>query len=250
MEEASPESTAHPIHSIPGFADPVSSLTHLSGAALFFFMSFVLLRRGGLHRGRFTALLVFVISSVFLFSMSGTYHLLDHGSSARALFQRLDHAAIFVLIAGTFTPAHALMARGFWQWPLLALIWCAAGAGAFVKLFFFDDVPEWLGLTLYLAMGWFGLVSGVYFLKTRGRRIYTLLGPILLGAFAYTIGAILEFLRWPVLIDGVVGPHELFHVAVILGALFHWIFVYRIVARVEIIAPRTKTTQPVRAPAT
>lgn len=226
------------IHPIPGFADPVSSLSHLAGAVLFFFMAFVLLRRGGLHRGRFTALLIFVVSSVFLFSMSGTYHLLEHGSEVRRVFQRLDHAAIFVLIAGTFTPPHALLARGFMRWGMLAIVWSSAFAGAFLKLFFFDDVPEWLSLTLYLAMGWFGAVSGVYFWMTRGRRILTLLGPIMLGAFSYTIGAVLEFFRWPVLWPGVVGPHELFHVAVILGALFHWIFVYRIVSHVELITPR------------
>jgi channel protein (hemolysin III family) len=168
------------------------------------------------------ALGVFAFSCIFLFTMSGVYHLLGQGDR-RAVLQRLDHAAIFVLIAGTFTPAHSILFRGVGRWVPLLLIWSAAATGITLKTIFFTDVPEWLGLTLYLTLGWLGAASGVAIWLRHGTQF---LGPLTWGAIAYTAGGALEFFRWPVLIPGVVGPHELFHLAVLVGAGLHWRFTW------------------------
>ncbi len=212
---------------IPGFSDPFSSLSHLVGAGVFAVLTVGLLRRGRGHTGRVTALAVFAFASVFLMSMSGVFHQLPPGSPGRAVLQRLDHAAIFVLIAATFTPGHVILFRGLLRWVPLLLIWSAAATGITLKTVFFDDMSEPLGLALYLGMGWLGLFSGLLIWWVHGWR---LLSPVVAGALAYTVGAVLEFNRWPVLIPGVVAAHELFHLAVLAGVGFHWWFVWVIAA--------------------
>ena len=78
---------------------------------------------------------------------------------------------------------------------------------------------------LYLLMGWIGALSAVLIFHLHGGRY---LVPLIAGAVAYTVGAVLDFLRLPTLIDGVVGPHELFHVFVIFGISFHWLLIARV----------------------
>src|SRR5687768_17309979 len=84
-----------PLTSIPGFADPFSSLSHLLGAAIFLALGVFLIRRGAGNAARVASLVVFVIGSVLLLSISGTYHLLDHSGAARRVLRVLDHCAIF-----------------------------------------------------------------------------------------------------------------------------------------------------------
>ena len=209
---------------IPGFGDPVSSLTHLLGAAVFACLAPLLLRRGRGDVGRLASLAVFAFSTVLLLSMSGVYHLLPSGTSGRAVLRRLDHGAIFILIAGSFTPLHVILFRGAWRWGPLLFVWLAAAAGVTLKTVFFEDMAESLGLLFYLGMGWVGAISGLELARRHGLAF---IGLLFWGGVAYTAGGVLEFLGWPVLIPGVVGPHELFHVGVLLGASLHWMFVYR-----------------------
>src|SRR5438552_4013357 len=97
-----------PIYPIPGFADPFSSLSHLLGAGVFAVLSVFLLLKGRRHRGRRVWLGTFAAASVLLLAMSGIYHLLGHELAGRAVMQRLDHAAIFVLIAASFSAPHGI----------------------------------------------------------------------------------------------------------------------------------------------
>lgn len=209
---------------IPGFSEPVSSLSHLMAALAAFIGIYFLYKRGSGNRTRFFSLSVFSFSLIFLFSMSGVYHLLEPGGLPREVFRRLDHAAIWVLIAGTFTPIHALLFRGLWRWGFLLLIWSISIVGLVLEVIFLHDIPEWLSLSFYLSLGWMGLLSGYKYAKEYERE-----GSILLakGGAAYSLGAILEFLRWPVIFPGIVGPHEVFHIMIIWGASYHWLFIYQ-----------------------
>jgi channel protein (hemolysin III family) len=126
--------------SIPGFSDPVSSLSHLAGAVTFAILGAFLIARGR-GAGSVISLAVFAFSCVLLLSLSGVYHLLSPGTAGRSVLLRLDHAAIFVLIAGSFTPVHVILLRDLWHWHLLAWIWLAAtallalpAAGNFLKI--------------------------------------------------------------------------------------------------------------------
>jgi channel protein (hemolysin III family) len=211
--------------SIPGFSDPVSSLTHLAGALVFAILGGFLIARGRGEAPRVISLTLFAFSCVLLLSLSGVYHLLTPQTAARGVLARLDHAAIFLLIAGSFTPVHVILLRNRWQWHLLAWIWAAAIAGLTLKTVYFDAMPAWLGLLMYLGLGWLGLISTIALARRFGVRFVL---PLVWGALAYTIGAVAEFLAWPVLVGGIVGPHEVFHLAVLAGIAFHWAFISRI----------------------
>lgn len=211
--------------SIPGFSEPVSSLTHLAGAATFAILGGFLIFRGRGDRRRMASLAVFVVSCVLLLALSGVYHLLAPDAVARNVLMRLDHAAIFVLIAGSFTPVHMILLHDRWHRHLLPLIWLAAIAGLALKSVYFDTMPEWLGLTMYLGLGWLGVISAVTLAYRYGLHFIL---PLVWGGLAYTVGAMAEHLHWPVLIPGIFGPHEMFHLAVLAGISFHWAFIRRI----------------------
>ena len=208
--------------SIPGFSDPFSSLSHLLGVLIALYYSVELIRLTGGHRGLIAAVGVFVLSVVFLLSMSGVFHLLEHESFGRDVLQRLDHAGIFALIAGTFTPIHSVLFKGFWRWGFLLVIWVLAITGITLKTIFFNEFAEWLGLMFYLSLGWLGVVSAYLTHRLHG---FTVIKPLFFGGLAYTAGATLEFLKLPIVIAGVIGPHELFHITVLAGITWHWRFI-------------------------
>jgi len=210
------------IISIPGFSEPFSSMTHLFAAGIFFFLGLWLMFRGRGHAGRTLALGIFSFSVVFLLAMSGVFHLLEPGGTARAILQRLDHAGIFFLIAGTFTPIHGLLFKRSLRWGVLLFVWTVAIAGITLKSIFFNDIAEWIGLSLYLGLGWLGALTGVLLYR---RFHFEYIKYLIFGALAYTTGAIFEFLRTPILIEGVIGPHEIFHIAVLFGVGFHFAFI-------------------------
>lgn len=208
-----------------GFSDPVSSLTHLTGAVVFAVMGALLIARGRGSALRVIALAVYVVGVVFALAMSGVFHLLEPGGLARTVLRRLDHAGIFFLIAATYTPIHVIQFRGLMRWGVLGFVWTCAITGIVFKAVFFDHIPEWVGLTLYLGLGWVGIVSLFSLRRSYG---WPPLAPLVWGALAYTAGAVLEFARWPVPIPGFVGPHELFHLFVLAGVSWHFVYIWRL----------------------
>ncbi len=212
------------LYHLPGFHDPFSAISHLAGAVVFLISGCLLLWRGRGNWVRLTYLGVYVFSGVFLLSMSGVYHMMVRGGTARLVMERLDHGAIFVLIAGTFTPAHGILFRGWQRWAPLLLIWGAATTCITLKIIFFKDLPEWLGLSFYLFLGWLGLFSGILLGRRYGIRFIT---PLFLGGVAYSVGALMDILGWPIVLPHLIHPHEVFHVAVLFGVLFHFLFTWQ-----------------------
>lgn len=201
----------------------------MAGAGAFAGLAIPLVRRGRGNAVRVAGLGVYAFSCVFLFAMSGVYHMLAPGGG-RAVLLRLDHAAIFVLIAGTFTPMHLIAFRGPARWVPLMMLWAFAAAAIGLKTVYFSTLSEGVGLAAYLGMGWAGLASGLALWRCYGWRFVR---PLAWGGVAYTAGAVLEFQRWPSVIPGVLGPHELFHVAVLAGAGLHWRFIFGIASGVR-----------------
>ena len=214
-----------PLTSIPGFADPFSSLSHLFGALVFLVLGVFLIRRGAGNAARVVSLLIFIAGSVLLLSVSGTYHLLDPSGPTREVMRLVDHAAIFILIACSFTPPHVILFRGPGRWGMLLLVWTFAVVAITLKCIYFRTMPDVVGLGLYLGMGWIGLIGGIALWRRLG---FAFIAPIFWGGVAYSIGAVMEQVGWPTLLPGVIQPHEVFHIAVLIGLAFHWSFIYGI----------------------
>lgn len=214
--------------SISGFADPFSSLSHLIGAGMFTIFSVFLLRRGWGDPLRVASLALFCCGTVFLLTVSGLNHSFGRTGTTHIVLQRLDHAAIFFLIACSFTPIHLILFRGRERWFVLTLVWVIAFVGITFKSIYFDSIPAPVGTAMYIGMGWIGLISWRDLVRRYG---YNFARPLMWGGFAYTIGGILDTLRWPVLVSGVIQWHEVFHVAVLIGLGCHWAFIYSIANR-------------------
>lgn len=201
-------------------------MLHLIGAVVFAVLGVGLLQRARENGLPVAAIAVYVAGVLFVLTVSGIFHGLPRDTQTRYLFKVLDHAGIFFLIAATFTPVHLLQLQGFMRWGMLALVWLAAVAAIVVKSIWFDAIPEWLGLTLYLGLGWAGLISAVALYRIFGLAP---LAPLLGGAAAYTLGAALEFAEVPTIASGIFASHEIFHVLVLIGVALHWEYIRRVV---------------------
>ncbi len=216
--------TASEYISLLGFSEPISSMTHLFGALIYLIFGMIFIYKGRGNNLRVSALVLYVFCGVFLFSMSGVYHLLEKGTTANYVLRILDHAGIYVMISGTFTPFQVILLRGAKRWLPLAGIWILAITGLTLTSVFFSDMSEKIILTFFISMGWMSLFT-VWFVRKIDIQTVKL---IFLGGIFYTVGAIFDFLRWPNLIEGVLEGHELFHIFVLAGAFAHFYAIYLI----------------------
>jgi hemolysin III len=168
---------------------------------------------------------LYAFSLVVLFSVSATYHRVDWSPRGRTWMRRMDHASIFILIAGTYTPVALLGVTGAAGDSLLLAIWCGALVGVLQSLFWVG-APKVITAGLAVAVGW----TLVPYLEDARRALgVTELSLILAGGVAYTTGAIAYALKRPDLRPGVFGYHELFHALTLVGAGLHFAVVLRLV---------------------
>ena len=206
-----------------------SSLTHLAGAILALAGTVVLLIHS-LPKGegaRNASVLTFGISMVLLYTASATYHWVDEAKEKLKLFMRkIDHMAIFVLIAGTYTPLCVMALDKPSGWILLVSAWGVAFAGFLMKIFWMN-APQWISSGLYVAMGW----MSVFEIKPLAKALSSG-GTFWLaaGGIIYTIGAFIYGLERPRINISWFGSHELFHLFVIAGTACHYVMVYSYVA--------------------
>lgn len=148
---------------------------------------------------------VYGVASVLLYLTSSSYHVFARSVVARRLMRRADHAMIFVLIAGSFTPIAVLAVPDPWKWPALATVWAASLAGMALKICAIDRFPK-LGAAMYIVVGW----GAAVIVPTLWARPMTLT-LIAVGGLLYTAGAILFALNRPVLSPRWFGYHEMWH---------------------------------------
>lgn len=206
--------------------DPVSGLTHLGAAIAAACGLVVLLFVGRDSISKVVSLTVYGISLILMFAASATYHLIKAGSQVTRVLRKLDHSAIYLLIAGTYTPICLHFFRGFWQWGLVGTVWLIAAAGITIKLFVLQ-APRWVTAGSYLLMGWLALVAAKEIVATL--PLGALVG-LLLGGLLFTVGAVVYITRKPDFYPGVFGFHEVWHIFVILGCLCHFIVIAVFVA--------------------
>jgi hemolysin III len=162
---------------------------------------------------------VYLTASLLLFGTSAVYHRFSWGSRGDAILRRMDHANIYVFIAGTYTPLAVLLLPPPAATTLLTIIWSAALAGLLFRLFWLS-APRWLYTALYLAMGWAALFWLPQFLANGGPAVFTL---ILAGGLLYTGGAVVYARKRPDPSPTWFGYHEIFHACTILAFACHYL---------------------------
>lgn len=213
------------------FKEPVNALTHLAGAVIAAAATVVLVVLAWDDPLAVFAFLVFGVSSVVLFSASTLLHSVRAGPRGERHLRRLDHGAIYVLIAGSYTPV-ALVALGSTRpglgWWLFGIVWLLAGLGLLFKILWLG-APRWFSTALYLAMGWLVVLAIGPVAAALGSSNLTWL--IIGGAF-YSVGAVIYATKRPVLLPGVFGFHELWHLFVLAGWACHLVMMVRLASAV------------------
>ncbi len=169
---------------------------------------------------------VYGVCLILLFSVSASYHRGPWSPRTRRVWRRLDHATIFLAIAGTYTPVVVNVLRGWPSIVLLVAIWVLAGSGVVVATTGIP-LPRWVTVVLYLGVGW----TVVFFLPALGDRIHTS-GLLVLatGGALYCAGAVVYALKRPRLWPNVFGYHEVFHMLVIAATAVYFVFILVTVA--------------------
>jgi hemolysin III len=199
--------------------EPFNALSHFFAAVAAAIGSIYLLISSWASPKLWIAFCIYGLSLILLFSASAYYHSANTNDQALLKLRKLDHSAIYLLIAGTYTPICMYFFHGFWQWGLLTIIWALAITGIIVKLFIIRS-PRWVTAGVYLVMGWLCMLGLNEIISSMP------LGAILwmaLGGLCYTVGAVIYISKRVNIIPGVFGFHEIWHIFVILGALCHFI---------------------------
>ncbi len=205
-----------------GLKDPVSALSHLLGVILAIIGTIILLQQSNHPMDRL-GLAIFGGSLICLYSASTLYHALDVSAETNLILRKIDHAMIYVLIAGTYTPVCLIALTGAWGTALLIAIWIIAAAGIGLTLLWFD-APRWLTTSIYVLMGWMVVIATVPIQQTLGT---TGLLWLIAGGILYTIGAVIYGAKRPNITFAMFGFHEIFHVFVLGGSFCHYILMLK-----------------------
>jgi hemolysin III len=201
------------------FHDPVSAWTHAAWLILAIPATLVLRYKARGDETKRLGFWIFGLGMVLCYGGSTLWH-----AFRLHVFAILDYIGIFVLIAGTTTPIVLVVLRGVWRWGTLAYIWATALSGI-AACMFLNEMPKAAITGIYLGMGWGMCICYFELSRVLSHRKMRL---ILLGGLLYSVGAVLNLLRWPTLIPGVFGSHEIFHVFVMAGTLTHFWFMLKV----------------------
>lgn len=210
--------------------EPGSAITHFIAMMLTVFAATPLLVKSALSdtANMLPAMTIFILSMVLLYGASATYHSLNIGGRALRIFRKVDHMMIFVLIAGSYTPVCLIVLGGRMGYTLFAVVWGIAIVGMLLKACWVT-CPKWFSSIIYIAMGW---VCVFVFGPLWNTLPHSAFLWLLAGGIIYTIGGVIYALKLPLFNSRhtFFGSHEIFHLFVMGGSLFHFIFMYHYVA--------------------
>ena len=208
--------------------EPFNSLSHLFGAILGITGLFLMLMKGVTLNATsltLTALSIFGVSMILLYTASATYHAVKSKERVIQFLRRLDHSMIYLLIAGTYAPFCLITLKGSTGYLLFGLIGILAFSGILFKMVWFD-CPRWISTALYIGMGWIIIFLAPSLAESLGTHgLLYLVG----GGIFYTIGGIIYGIKPNLPFIKKLGFHEIFHIFILLGTIFHFICVYEYV---------------------
>lgn len=161
---------------------------------------------------------IFAASLAALYTSSASYHLVPWPPRLKGVMKRVDHSMIFALIAGTYTPFCLVVLGRGWGISMLVVVWTLAGLGMLLKIAW-PNAPRWLGVGLYLAVGWLAIIPAY---EVVSRMETSEVALLLFGGALYSVGGVIYAMKWPDPFPRVFGFHEIFHAFVIAGSLVHF----------------------------
>lgn len=156
-------------------------------------------------------------TSLLLFGISALYHRINWKPKTKVMLKRFDHANIFLLIAGTYTPLAVLALPPSKGVLLLVMVWSGALLGIFFRVFWVH-APRWLYVALYILLGWAAMMYVVDLFQAN----VAMMVLVIVGGLAYTAGAVIYGMKKPNPIPGVFGFHEIFHTLTVIAFMCHW----------------------------
>jgi hemolysin III len=191
---------------------------HLGAAPLVLIAGMVLMVFAPTLAGRVSSA-IFALTSVMLFGTSAVYHRGTWSPKAQAVLRRMDHANIFLIIAGTYTPLTVILLHGNTRVFVLVLVWVGAIFGMLFRILWLN-APRWLYTPLYVAMGWVAIGYIKPFYYAGGPAVVWLIAA---GGLCYTVGAVVYGFKWPGPSARYFGFHEIFHSLTVAGFACHYI---------------------------
>ncbi len=207
-------------------SDLINFYSHLTGAVASLAGYVILLFASNGSLPKIILSTIYSLSAIFIFVCSSIYHGQKVEQDDTNPWRKLDHIAIFFMIAGTYTPIGYIYLDGFWRWGIIAAQWLLVVIGLVFKLVYIKG-PRWLTAVIYVLMGWMALIVLNQLMITMPvGSIYLLFA----GGFFYTLGAVIYAIKKPNPFPGIFGFHEIFHLLVLCGAVMHYLMVYFAIA--------------------
>lgn len=205
-----------------GLREPFNAVSHGVGVALSLAALVYLLYRAESLTAT-VALAVYGGSLALLYLASTLYHGIPAKPEIQRRLRQFDHTAVFLLIAGSYTPVTLLALPPGWGWSIFGVVWGLTAVGVVTKVVHLD-LPRWVNVSIYLAMGWTAVVAIRPMLDVFS---WAALGWLAAGGLAYTIGAIIYATEWPDPLPDRVGSHGIWHLFVLAGSALHYVFIVR-----------------------
>jgi hemolysin III len=207
-------------------SDLINFYSHLTGAVASLAGYVILLLNSGGSVTKIVLSSIYSLCALFLFTCSSIYHGQRAEQDDLNPWRRLDHIAIFFMIAGTYTPICFIYLDGYWRWGTIGAQWLFVILGLIFKLFYVHG-PRWLAASLYVLMGSMVVIPLGQLLTVMPFNSILL---IFAGGILYIVGAVIWATKKPSPFPGIFGFHEIFHLLVIVGAILHYFVIFKAIS--------------------
>lgn len=199
--------------------EPVNTWTHFVTfiVAIAGLVYLIILARG--NTSKVVTMTVYGVSAILLYGASSLYHWVRTMPRKELMLRRLDHIAIYLLIAGSYTPVLFYGLEGAWRTAMLVTVWVLAVVGMVLKVWFIR-APRFITTAFYLMLGWIALVPFLQLIHNLPVGAITLM---IAGGAAYTFGAVIYATKWLNFLPNRFGFHEVFHLFVVAGTVLHFV---------------------------
>jgi len=204
-----------------GMKEPVNTLTHFIAFLTAIAGLVFLIVSTWDEPPKLLVMTIYGTSLVLLYGASSLYHWIKTSPRKELILRKIDHVAIYILIAGSYTPVFYYGLGGAWRWTMLIAVWVLAGIGIILKMFLLN-VPRTVSTAFYLSLGWIALVPFAMLVKTIP------LGGIIMmvtGGVVYTVGALIYATKRLNFFPNRFGFHEIFHLFIVAGSVTHYLMI-------------------------